>query len=351
MPDSAAGRAPRGTIAVAGEALVDIVPAPVQRGADADRASIQRGADADRASIQHYWELAPGGSPANVAVGLARLEVPARMLARLADDLLGRRLRDHLAANGVDLSHAVEADEASSLAIIELADDGQAIYDFRVEGTADWQWTPDELAGALDDGPAGPVVAVHSGSLALTTAPGAEVLRELMASAVDTATVSYDPNFRPLLMGSPDEVLPGVHELLGLADVVKVSEEDLAWLHPGREPGDVVGEWLELGPAVVVVTLGANGVLAGTASGLHSVLPGRKVDVVDTVGAGDSFSAALLAGLHRRGLLGASAREDLYRIGRDALDGVLGEAVTAAAITCSRHGADPPTRAELDAES
>lgn len=326
MPDTAAGR-PHGVVAVAGEALVDIVPAPAQG----------------------YWEFAPGGSPANVAVGLARLEVPARMLARLADDLLGRRLREHLAANGVDLSHAVAATEPSSLAIVELAGDGQASYDFRIAGTADWQWTDDELTGALDEGAAGPVVAVHSGSLALTTPPGHETLRELMATAVDTATVSYDPNFRPLLMGSPDEVLPGVHELLGLADVVKVSEEDLAWLHPGRKPGDIVGEWLELGPAVVVVTLGADGVLAGTASGLHSVLPGRPIDVVDTVGAGDSFSAALLAGLHRRGLLGAAAREDLYRIDRESLDGVLGEAVTAAAITCSRHGADPPTRAELAA--
>lgn len=326
MPDTAAGR-PHGVVVVAGEALVDIVPAPAQG----------------------YWEFAPGGSPANVAVGLARLEVPARMLARLADDLLGRRLREHLAANGVDLSHAVAATEPSSLAIVELAGDGQASYDFRIAGTADWQWTDDELTGALDEGATGPVVAVHSGSLALTTPPGHETLRELMATAVDTATVSYDPNFRPLLMGSPDEVLPGVHELLGLADVVKVSEEDLAWLHPGRKPGDIVGEWLELGPAVVVVTLGADGVLAGTASGLHSVLPGRPIDVVDTVGAGDSFSAALLAGLHRRGLLGAAAREDLYRIDRESLDGVLGEAVTAAAITCSRHGADPPTRAELTA--
>jgi fructokinase len=326
MPDTAAGRPPHGVIAVAGEALVDVVPAPAQG----------------------YWELAPGGSPANVAVGLSRLDVPARMLARLADDLLGRRLRDHLAGNGVDLSHAVEAGEPSSLAIVELAADGQASYDFRISGTADWQWTADELEGALDEGPGGPVLAVHSGSLALTTAPGHEALRELLASAVDTATVSYDPNFRPLLMGTPEEILPGVHELLGLADVVKVSEEDLAWLHPGREPGDVVGEWLDLGPAVVVVTLGAEGVLAGTASGLHSVLPGRRIEVVDTVGAGDSFSAALLAGLHRRGLLGAGSRDDLYRIGREDLDGVLGEAVTAAAITCSRHGADPPTRAELD---
>lgn len=328
MPIIDDARATRGVIAVAGEALVDVVPAPAEG----------------------YWEFAPGGSPANVAVGVSRLGVPARMLARLADDLLGRRLREHLAANRVDLSHAVEAGEPSSLAIVELADDGVASYDFRVGGTADWQWTTDELAGALDPAGGGePVVAVHSGSLALTTPPGAEALRELLVSAVDTATVSYDPNFRPMLMGDPDDVLPGVHELLGVADVVKVSEEDLAWLLPGREPGDVVGEWLELGPALVVVTLGANGVLAGTASGLHSVLPGRPVELVDTVGAGDSFTAAMLAGLHRRGLLGAQHREDLYRIDRGALDGVLAEAVTAAAITCSRRGADPPDRAELDA--
>lgn len=315
----------RGVVAVAGEALVDVVPAPAAG----------------------YWELAPGGSPANVAVGLSRLDVPTRMIARLADDLLGRRLREHLAGNGVDLSRAVEAAEPSSLAIVELTGDGVASYDFRVGGTADWQWTHDELAGALDPAGAEPVVAVHSGSLALTTPPGDEALRELLATAVDTATVSYDPNFRPMLMGTPDDVLPGVHELLGMADVVKVSEEDLAWLLPGREPGDVVGEWLELGPAVVVVTLGANGVLAGTASGLHSVLPGRRIELVDTVGAGDSFSAAMLAGLHRRGLLGAARREELYRIDRETLDGVLAEAVAAAAITCSRHGADPPTRAEL----
>lgn len=316
-----------GVVAVAGEALVDVVPAPAEG----------------------YWELAPGGSPANVAVGLARLGVPARMLARLADDLLGRRLRAHLDDNGVDLAHVVRAHEPSSLALVEIAEDGQARYDFRISGTADWQWTPAELTGALDPDPGGPpVVAVHSGSLALTTAPGADALRGLLTSARAVATVSYDPNCRPMLMGEPPDVLRGVHELLGVADVVKVSEEDLEWLEPGRTPGDVVAEWLELGPAVVAVTLGGDGVVAGTSSGLHTTRPGKKVDVVDTVGAGDSFSAALLAGLHRRGLLGAGARADLHRIDAPTLDAVLDESVAAAAITCSRHGADPPTRAELD---
>ena len=329
MSGTPAPGAPRGdaggVIAVAGEALVDIVPAPATG----------------------YFELAPGGSPANVAVGLARLGVPVRMLARIAEDLLGRRLRAHLADNGVDLRHAVVAREPSSLALVEVDEDGVAHYDFRISGTADWQWSADELAGALSPDGTTPVVALHSGSLALTTPPGADELRTLMSHAVDTATISYDPNCRPLLMGDPAEVLDGVHELLGLADVVKVSDEDLRWLLPGREPSDVITEWLELGPAVVAVTLGGEGVVAGSASGLHTVRPGTKVEVVDTVGAGDSFSAAMLAGLHRRGLLGAGARDDLYRIDATTLDAVLDEAGAAAAITCSRHGADPPGPADL----
>ena len=154
------------------------------------------------------------------------------MLARIADDMLGRRLRDHLAANDVDLSHVAPATEQTSMAMVALGADGVPSYDFRITGTADWQWTSDELKGALD----GPVVALHSGSLALTMQPGAAVLRELMAKAAATATISYDPNCRPMLMGDPADVLAGVHELLAVADVVKVSSEDLAWLSPDRSP-------------------------------------------------------------------------------------------------------------------
>ncbi|HXV92066.1 MAG TPA: carbohydrate kinase, partial [Pseudonocardia sp.] len=266
---------------MAGEALVDLVPAPVGG----------------------YFEMAPGGSPANVAVGLARLDVPTRLLARLADDVLGRRVRAHLEGNGVGLDRAVRASEPTSLAIVSVGPDGSPAYDFRIDGTADWQWTPEEVAGALEPGPGGPVVAVHSGSLALTTPPGSGVLRGLLARAAATATVSYDPNCRPLLMGDPAAVLTGVHELLALADVVKVSAEDLGWLMPGRGAEQVVEEWLGHGPALVAVTLGGDGVVAGTCSGLRVRRPGVPVTVVDTVGAGDTFSAALLAGLHRRGLL------------------------------------------------
>lgn len=314
-----------GIIAVAGEALVDLVPAPVGG----------------------YLEIAPGGSPANVAVGLARLGVPARMLARLADDPLGRRVRAHLADNGVALDHAAPAREQTSMALVTVDDAGVPSYDFRIDGTADWQWTDAELDGALD----GPVVAVHSGSLALTTPPGAARLRALLARARATATVSYDPNCRPLLMGDPADVLAGAREVLAVADVVKVSSEDLEWLETGRSSEDVLSDWVRRGPAVVAVTLGGDGVVAATSSGLRARRPGVPVDVVDTVGAGDTFSAALLAGLHRRDLLGADRRAALHTLDAPTLDALLDEAAAAAAITCSRRGADPPTAAELAARA
>jgi fructokinase len=295
------------------------------------------------APVGEYFEAAPGGSPANVAVALARLGVPARLLARIADDMLGRRIRAHLEVNGVHLDHAVSATEQTSLAMVAVGPDGGASYDFRVTGTADWQWTADELAGALD----GPVVALHSGSLALTTPPGAAALRELIARAAGSVTISYDPNCRPLLMGEPAAVLEGVHELLAVADVVKVSAEDLEWLLPDTRPEDVLEDWLARGPAVVAVTLGGDGVLAAAASGVRTRRPGVPITVIDTVGAGDTFSAALLAGLHRRGMLGAAVRPALRAVDAETFDALLDEAALAAAITCSRRGADPPTADDL----
>lgn len=308
-------------VAVAGEVITDLVPA---------------GADG-------VFRAAPGGSPANVAVGLARLGVPTRMLARLSEDVLGRRLRAHLQGNGVDLARAVAAAEPSSLAIVALGPDGSADYDFRVDGAADWQWHDDELAGALDG-----ACALHLGSLAVTMPPGGAVLRRLAAGARPRATVTYDPNARPLLMGRPDQVRAVVEETVALSDVVKASSEDLAWLYPGRELTAVLQEWCGLGPAVAVVTRGADGAVAAGGFGVVEV-PGRPVAVADTVGAGDSFMSALLAGLHRRGLLGAAARPRLQLVDGPLVAGVLREAVTASALTCARLGADPPGDAELRA--
>ncbi len=271
------------------------------------------------------------------------------MLARIADDPLGRRLREHLERNGVQLDHVVTATEQTSMAMVMVGHDGGPSYDFRVAGTADWQWTSAELTDALVPGPQGPVVAVHSGSLALTTPPGDAALRALLARAAETATVSYDPNCRPALMGKPADVLLGVHELLGVADVVKVSLEDLGWLMPGFTQDEVLEDWLGRGPAIVVVTLGGDGVVAGTASGQRTQRPGVPVTVIDTVGAGDTFSGAFLAGLYRRRLLGADTRPALRAISHSTLDALLDESMLAAAITCSRRGADPPTAEDVAA--
>jgi fructokinase len=318
-PGASAAAGP--VVAVAGEALIDLVPA---------------GSDG-------LFRAAPGGSPANVAVGLARLGVPTRLLARLADDPFGRRLREHLEGNGVDLSHTVPAAEPSSLAIVTVAGDGTVEYDFRVDGTADWQWTDAELQSALD----GEVGALHVGSLALVMEPGAAALGRLVERARQTATVSFDPNVRPLLMGSRAGVLGRVERLLEAADVVKASAEDVSWLLPGAPLEDVATEWAGRGPAMVVITLGPDGALvAGSGAGLVR-RPPVPVTVVDTVGAGDSFTSALLAALWRRGLLGAARRPALQAMTADDLAAVVDEAVLASALTCSRPGADPPTFAEL----
>ena len=308
-------------ITVVGEALIDLVPAQ------------QDG----------LFEAVPGGSPANVAVGLARLGVPVRLAARLADDFFGHRLRAYLANNGVDLSYVVQAAEPASLAVVSVNPHGGPEYDFRVHGTADWQWTAAELAGIPDQ----QVLALHIGSLAAVLPPGADAIEQLVERARATATISYDPNCRPLLMGAPEAVRPRIDRLVRLSDVVKASAEDLAWLMPGRAPNEVAAAWLAEGPAIVVVTLGGDGVVAvGNGTG-RLWRPGRRVDVVDTVGAGDAFVSALLAGLYRRDLLGARRRDALRAIGPLVLAEILDEAVFASAVTCTRRGANPPTRDEL----
>jgi fructokinase len=312
-----------GVVAVVGEALVDFVqPGP-----------------------EPIFEAFVGGSPANVAVGLARLGVPARLAARIGADPLGRRIRRHLDENGVDLSYAVAATEPSTLAIVGIGEDGSADYDFRVAGTADWQWRDGELSKALDVS----VVAAHSGSLALTMPPGADVVLAALETARATATISYDPNLRPLLMGPRDELVARVERILSIADVVKASSDDLEWLLTGIPLEQVLRDWLSRGPAIVAVTRGPEGVVAAARDTDVMRRPGLAVKVADTIGAGDSFTSALLAGLHARGLLGAEQRKKLRRLDAATLGELLDQAVLASAFTCTRHGPEPPTAAELKA--
>lgn len=309
-----------GRVAVLGEVLADLVADPDGR-----------------------WVLHPGGSPANTAVGLARLQVPTLLLGRLARGPVGDRLRRHLVGNGVDLSHAVPAEEPASLAFVELDEAGAARYAFYVGGTADFAWRPAELAARPPD-----LVAWHTGSLASWLEPGWQVVAEATARAAADpgVTVSLDPNLRPALLADRPVARRRVGELLGSADLVKVSEEDLDWLHPGRPAEEVARDWLAGGPALVVVTLGPRGALAVCADRPAVQVPGQHVQVVDTVGAGDSFTSALLASLYRRGVLGPGFRGALP--GLD-LPAVVAEAVRASALTCTRPGADPPWPAELSA--
>lgn len=309
------------TVVVVGEALMDLI-------------------QVDRSTL---YESAPGGNPANVAVGLGRLDVPVRLCARLSGDAFGQRIAAHLAANGVDLSASIRASEPTSLAVAASPVEGGVEYDFWVNGTADWQWRDSELIDAVGDH----AVALYVGSLAATMSPGDAAVFRCAERARERATVIYDPNCRPSLMGAPDAVRDRIEALVAVADVVKASADDLAWLMPGRTPVDAAREWCRLGPAILVVTLGADGVVAITASGATVQRPGRVVDVVDTVGAGDAFTSALTAGLHRAGLLGAGHRDELAATPDHNLAAILDVAVLASAINCTRRGADPPTLAEL----
>jgi fructokinase len=311
-------------VAVAGECVVDLVADPAAGGA--------------------YVPL-PGGSPANVAVGLARLGVTTRMIARVGGDPFGRTLLDHLVRNGVGTGLTVAAPEPSSVAFVHHDADGVPSFDLRIEGTADWQWTEAELAGPLRERPA----ALHIGSLALVMPPGADVLAGFARRVRADATISYDPNCRPAVMGRVPDARHRIEALLRVADVVKISDADLAWLRPDGDHEGFADELVAAGVSVVAVTYGADGsVVTGRRCPARRV-PAYRSRTVDTTGAGDSYMSAVLAGLGRRGLLGAARRDALGSAGAAVLGAVFDEASRAAALTCSRRGADPPTSAELAA--
>ncbi|WP_165990084.1 carbohydrate kinase [Streptomyces sp. YIM 98790] len=298
-------------------------------------------ADAFTAPQSAAGELAlrvlPGGGPANTAVALARLGTPTRFLARLSGDVFGRLFRDRLAGSGVGLADAVAAAEPSTLAVADLAPDGQAAYTFHAEGTADWQWTPAELAAVDLTGTA----CVHSGSLALVREPGAPVIEEFLARASASATVSLDPNVRPLLV-PPAVYRERLGRWCGTADILRLSEEDLELLLPGVPAERACDDWHAAGVHLVVVTRGARGALASL-DGRRVTVAAPRTEVVDTVGAGDSFTAGLLHHLGGRGLLGGR----LDRVGPQDVADACAFAVRVAALTCSVPGPNPPWPGQL----
>ncbi|MET0977111.1 MAG: PfkB family carbohydrate kinase, partial [Leifsonia sp.] len=186
--------------------------------------------------------------------------------------------------------------------------------------------------------------------IAATLEPGATAVSDLLDRHRGQALISYDPNIRPSLIHDRDSVRLQALSHIQLADVIKASDEDIAWLHPGEDIVDVARRWLRSGPLLVVVTTGAGGCLA-VAAGLELRVPAVTDDVVDTVGAGDTFMAALIDGLLGEGAFGADARRVLESLGEEGTTSLLHRSAVAAAVTVSRPGADPPTREELEAIS
>lgn len=298
----------------------------------------------------------PGGGPANTALTLARLGTHCRFGGRLSTGSLGTLCRERLAASGVDLSSAVATAAPATLAIARLAEDGSAAYEFYTEGTADWGWTDDELSTVVggcagEPGAAGteeqatdPVVAVHTGSLALALQPSGAALERLLAGVRAAMTVSIDPNLRTLLV--PLTVYrERIATWAGLADMMRLSSEDLMQLWPGVGPEEAAERLHAMGVALVVVSLGSHGAFASLTGRTLRVptAPLGPGGLVDTVGAGDSFHGALLHHLGRAGALGGRL-EDLDL---DTLSEAMRFASRVAAVTCSRPGADPPWAAEL----
>jgi fructokinase len=300
-------------VLVVGEALVDIVE------------------PANGGRAEH-----PGGSPANVALGLARLGHECDLLTRIGDDERGGAIWDRLHASGVRLVPGSVTPEPTSTATAHLDERGVATYDFDL----DWR-----LPTGADPGE---YRHLHTGSIAAFLPPGAQAVAELVAAAHGRTTVSYDPNARPRLMGDPAAARVRIEEIVAACDVVKVSDEDLVWLTPGEDPEAVARRWLASGPAVVVVTLGGEGALAISAAGAARATS-PVITVADTVGAGDAFMSGLIDALLRAGLLGIDRVEALRAVAPPTLESVLAHAVRVAAITCTRAGAQPPTRSELQA--
>jgi fructokinase len=300
---------------VIGEALVDAVT------------------DASGTVTEHV-----GGSPANVAFGLAALDHAVDLATWIATDERGQRIEAVCRERGVALTPGSQQATFTSVAHATLDETGAASYVFDL----DWQLPP--IADLTAYGH------VHTGSIAAVLEPGGTDVRAALAAARATgATVSYDPNARPSLMGAPADARRLIEETIATADVVKLSDEDVEWLCPGEALDDVLAAWGTLGPALLVVTRGGAGaVVSVPATGEMRALPAPRVDVVDTVGAGDSFMAGLVSGLLDGGLLGGpSQRQALQAAALDDVAPAVQRALRTGALTVERAGAHAPHRADL----
>ncbi len=309
-------------VLICGEALVDLLPEG-------------RGED------QRFRPVL-GGSPFNVAVGVARLEVETGYLGRLSSDRFGQQQRQRLAGAGVLPDWLQEGPEPTALAMVTLGgrDGREADYRFYLEGTAERSVDP----AAVAPHGAGRVGLMHFGSFSLVLSPTAELFAAMIRGRDAEQLVSLDVNVRPAITPNLIDVRDRIDALRSGVDVIKASDEDLAHLFPGEDPLEICHHWAAEGTALIALTRGSDG--ATLLCGDEEVsAPAPPVRVVGTVGAGDSFMAALIAGVIERPETSAAR---LGQLAPAALGALLQRAVTAAAITCTRAGAQPPDREELE---
>lgn len=295
---------------------------------------------ADPAQPEHFVAK-PGGGPANTAVALARLGEDVRLLTRYGADPFGVIVRSHLADNGVDLSPSTLTSEPTTLAVASVDAGGNARYTFYLSSTAcgTWSLAPLGAPGAP------PLAVIHTGSLFLADDAARAELRGVLDEHPD-AVLSLDPNVRIDAVGDVAAYRGDLEALVAQADIVRASEDDLLALYPDQDPAAAARAWNAGGAGLVVLSRGARPPLA-LWRGEPITGPSVATAVVDTVAAGDTFSAALLAWLGRAALL----RPGLAGLDRPAIEACLAFAVTAASITCERAGADPPTLAEVEART
>ena len=303
-----------------GEALIDMVAAPSLDGPDG--------------FVPHS-----GGAVFNTAIALGRLGARAGMLTGLSRDMFGDQLADALKASDVDTTHIIRADRPSTLAFVKL-EDGQATYSFFDENSAGRMIRAADMPALPSD-----ITALFFGGISLASDPSASAYAALLARQGGPRAVMIDPNIRPLFITDAEGYRRRMAEMIGQADIVKVSDEDLDWLNPAPlTQAEKISAMLDTGPSVVIVTQGAEGAIATLADGTSIAVPAVKTNVVDTIGAGDTFNAGFLAKLSDLDLL---TPEALGTLDPDALRDAMTYGARVAAITVSRAGANPPWANEL----
>ena len=307
-------------IAVCGEALIDFAPIEI--------------------SDNRAYLPIPGGSPYNVAIGLGRLGCPVDFIGKLSTDEFGKTLRKNLLANGGNDRFTISGAEPSTLAFIHIEKGEEPHFSFFSNNSADRNLTISDLPKSLNS----EIQAVHFGSFSLAHEPIASTLEKLIEREHNQRIISIDPNIRPSFVTDKYAYIKRLEKLISLATIVKVSVADIEWMYPNSNPKEIISEWINSGPSLAILTSGEKGSYAETPFGIKISSPAKPVNIVDTVGAGDSFMSALLWWLLEKKFLDL---QSLRTLKEKDLENLLIYSSTAAAITCGRSGANPPFADEI----